>query len=475
VTLSSRSPLQAVAAPAEDSAPTAGYVIWCCDYTPNSAGIGCLYRLCDELNWLGYPAFMTGGERTASHLNAPIVSGQRAQELCAHGYIAVYPESISGNPLEAHTVVRWVLNRPGLLGGDDVYAESELVYSYSDVFSRYIQNAVAGKLYMPTIDETIFYAQEHPSAPRSLDCYYLGKSTWKDGFVDRGRAFEITRDAPAKKELGKLFRAARVLYSFDNSTILIYEAMLCGCPVVIIPDGTQTKEDYARLELGLNGIAWGPEEFTGLPIDVAGLRQRYDNVKRQFAADLQQMIDRSQAEHRRKLPEVKAALARRTKVWVKANPLTAAVRGVKKTLRRGREIERTVRVWRKRAVARIKQYLAEQGNPYVIPPDPNWQLSRRLLDCLYVGESAWQAGFVERDRTFEISPHMAKAQLRTLFRVTRAFYCFDDSTPLIELALQCGSRVVTIDKNGQQRELFGAPRKLPDSSRMAAEGTTRAA
>ena len=36
----------------------------------------------------------------------------------------------------------------------------------------------------------------------------------------------------------------------------MYEAIACGCPVKIIPDGTQTWADYEKLEWGTTGIFW---------------------------------------------------------------------------------------------------------------------------------------------------------------------------------------------------------------------------
>ena len=270
--------------------PTTGFVVFGPSFVSNSAGIGCLYRLCHELRRLGYSAFMAGGQRGAPHLDAPMVDLVEAAELCRRGYVAVYPEVVPGNPFGSPTVIRWVLNRPGLLGGDEVYDDDEIVFCYSDVYRPYVRNRVAGKLYMPTIDEEIFRTDEWDISRRSLECFYIGKSSWKDGVVDRDKAFEITRHTPAKSDLGKLFRAARVLYCFDNSTILIHEALLCGCPVVIIPDGTQTKEDYAGHELGTEGIAWGVEEFHGQSVDVPAVGRRYEQAKSDFGRQLEHFI-----------------------------------------------------------------------------------------------------------------------------------------------------------------------------------------
>jgi hypothetical protein len=271
-----------------------GYVIFAPDYSSTSAGICCLYRLCDELNRRGYPAYITGSGCTNPVFKAPLIGRAQAQCLCMSGFTAVYSEVVFGNPLGAKIVARWVLNQPGLLGGDEQYEDSELIFCYSDVYSTYIKNHVAGKLFMPTIDESIFYSDDRDGSTRTLECYYVGKSSWKDGYVDRKKAFEITRTTPAKSELGELFRKAKVLYCFDNSTILVYEAILCGCPVVVIPDGTQTKEDYDRLELGRDGIAWGVGELDKVRADVPKLHERYERVKRDYVAQLESFIDITQ-------------------------------------------------------------------------------------------------------------------------------------------------------------------------------------
>ena len=267
-----------------------GYVIMAPDYISHSAGVGCMYQLCHDMNRRGFPSFIAGSYRTNPALTAPLIDPHEAKRLCAEGFTAVYPETIAGNPLRARHVARWVLNRPGLLGGDEVYDDSEMVFYYCNAFKPYVKNRIDGKLYMPTIDEEIFFCDENDRAPRSLECFYLGKSTWKDGFIDRDRVFEITRETPSKSELGKLFRASRMLYCFDNSTILFYEAMLCGCPVVIIPDNTQTREDIAQLELGMDGIAWGIEEKHLARADVPGLRRRYEKVKADYEVQLSQFI-----------------------------------------------------------------------------------------------------------------------------------------------------------------------------------------
>ena len=270
-----------------------GYVIFAPDYVSNSAGVKCLHALCADLNRLGYPSWITPATHTREDLVDRLIPQELARDLLSKGHSSVvYPETVSGNPLGAGRVIRWVLNRPGLLGGDEVYDPEEKVFAYSAVYTPYIKNRLAGMLYMPTIDQEIFFDPEEEE--RSLECYYVGKSAFKEGLFDPTEVFEITRESPAKKELGKLFRHSKVLYNFDNSTILTYEAIMCGCPVVIIPDGTQTWEDYQASELGTAGIAWGPENLAQARADVPLLKDAYVKVQAEYQRQLRNFIEVTQ-------------------------------------------------------------------------------------------------------------------------------------------------------------------------------------
>lgn len=287
------------------------YIVFAPDYTENSAGVRCLYILADRLNKKGYRTFITGSTRTNPELVAPLIPMYVAKGLAQNTAVrVVYPETVTGNPLGAKVVIRWVLNRPGLLAGDRVYDPKEIVFNYSKAYTRYIENPVAGMLYVATINESIFHPGTKPLKERSLSCFYVGKSTYQDGFFDRENTFEITTTTPPKKELGTLFRSARVLYCFDNSTILAFEAAMCGCPVVIIPDGTQTREDFEGLELGMNGIAWGPAELPLAENTLPELPRVYQQVKLGFDAQLNHFIQVTAEDHSSGVEKILAAKAR---------------------------------------------------------------------------------------------------------------------------------------------------------------------
>ncbi len=362
-----------------------GYVIMAGPYLSNSAGVICLHRLCDALNRLGYPSFVSVNSRTirvdasqeAPHLNAKLIEWHVAEELCAQGYTAVYPETISGNPWRAASVVRWVLNRPGLLGGEERYDESEKVFYYTDLFLPYIKNRVAGKLHMPTIDQSLFFCEDGKESRRSLDCFYVGKSKWQEGIFDPAQVLEITRTSPPKKELGKLFRATRVLYCFDNSTILAYEALLCGCKVVIIPDGTQTKEDYQKLELGMEGIAWGVDELPQVETNVSALRARYAQLEQDFQTQLQQFVAITHPQavssnsSTNRLPSAEKAGSAKPLVWKSAfREIQFKAREVEQRFRRWKKAVQGGGAWRRMCQAWSAKWFPpkDQGFVIVLPP-----------------------------------------------------------------------------------------------------------
>lgn len=268
----------------------ADFLVFAPDYASYSAGNVCLYKLAEDIASHGKSVAIVGSHKAPPNFQLPMISTRSAKHLARRGAWVVYPEIIYGNPINAVNIIRWVLNKPGLLGGDTTYHGSEHVFVYSDVYSPYVSNPIVGKLTKPTLDRTIFYPPPHDH-PRSIKCFYVGKSTFKAGYFDTEDTVEITRHAPSKKELGKLFRSTKVLYCFDNSTALIYEALICGCPVVVIPDGSHRLADYEKLELGLEGISWGAEEEIKVDFDRSILERKLDALEKEYAQQLQKLFE----------------------------------------------------------------------------------------------------------------------------------------------------------------------------------------
>jgi putative flippase GtrA len=204
------------------------------DYHHNSAGNRAFFRLIHELNERGMRAC------SLKDVN-PEWNQERITRL---GYwvlralsdpVVVYPEGVSGNPLRARHVVRWVLYTPGVLGGDTDYEDTELVFAWSRSF--YDTDRI---LRVDTLQRDLFNAAELPD--KTVDCVYLGKAKTR-GVKELPQTFDMTRITayppwpPTRESLASLLRRTRVLYTYDDHSLITEEALLCGCRVVLLPEG----------------------------------------------------------------------------------------------------------------------------------------------------------------------------------------------------------------------------------------------
>lgn len=207
------------------------YLIFAPEYQHNSAGIRALYELRKHIEFRGYEA------RIAEF---------GTKEKASPDDIVIYPEIISGNPLGGKTVARWVLNFPGLLGGDKKYDSKEIIFTWD---KKYYDAPI---LTVPIIED--FFKDQ--GLKRSGGCFWIGKGSelWErecktslDNFGRLPRELHgmqaITYDWPAtREELAELFNSKEVFYTYDNNTALISEAKACGCKVVVI--GEELKSDF---------------------------------------------------------------------------------------------------------------------------------------------------------------------------------------------------------------------------------------
>lgn len=219
------------------SATSHPYYICAPDYRQNSAGIRCLHYLCHILNEAGYEAYIAPASVTNPYLRTPALTRKIAERHFQTGRIpiAVYPEVISGNPMRLPVVARWLLNKPGLLGGDHEYAADELLFCYDPWTVP--AGMQAETLRIPSIDTRIFnnLDNEHDK-DRAGFCYYANKYLASGGQIDPmlvQHGTSLGQDIPrSHEEIADLLRKSEYLYCYEQSA-LIQEALACGCPVII--------------------------------------------------------------------------------------------------------------------------------------------------------------------------------------------------------------------------------------------------
>ena len=198
------------------------YLIWATGYTHASGGPKVLHRLCHELNAVGQEAYIGNGYTTNPEWNTP--HGNMDDDT-----IGIYPEVVSGNPWGARRVARWVLNVPGLLGGDRSYAIGEMVFSWAREFLDGVP-----LLHLPGIELDIYTDR---ALPRNGELFYVGRGIQGD----TSGASEITWEMRANRyALADALNHATLLRCFDYVTAMKEIALLCGCPV-LMPDGQRLE------------------------------------------------------------------------------------------------------------------------------------------------------------------------------------------------------------------------------------------
>lgn len=289
------------------------YYIYAPRWINSSAGIKALHYFCHALNNSGATAYLVlceeahgGVPRVNPNLKTPILTDEIADaHFRAHANpIVVYSETIPGNPLKAKTVVRYLMNYAGALGGPESFSKSEHVIAFSRKIADHYSQLNFGQsvpvLFIPPIDPREFNYQEEKE---NFQLIYAGKYrafVGKPFQVGRRPSIEIFRDGPnmqSRSELKNLLRDAEVLYSFENSSI-VTEALLSGTPAYFVPNSFQ-GDIIAEIELGLDGIMSSDteEQISQARAQTLSAREKYYQSADIFLESLGSFIEETQHLH----------------------------------------------------------------------------------------------------------------------------------------------------------------------------------
>jgi len=298
------------------------YYLFAPDYIDSSSGIVAMHLLCHALNVMGEEAYMSQysfdwqepfSEIKKSVKNSPEISVNKhlrtpilkLEDIERHKSIrktpiAIYPEIVTGNPWSLKCVARYVLNVPGFLGGDTHFDENELQFVYRKAFSRAGVNC--NQLYLPTCDLSIFNLENTSDLDRSGCYFYINK--YRGNIPLQSTTNKLTEISFRYKrtltELAEIFKSAELLYSYEPSALCL-EALLCGCPVVYLPNKLLTKE-LAFGHLGNAGIAWGDslEQIEHAKATVKDVYPTYLKLEQEFWIQLDNFIDKTQVKSKEK-------------------------------------------------------------------------------------------------------------------------------------------------------------------------------
>jgi len=210
--------------------------------------------------------------------------------------VAVYPEVQKGNPAEAYTVVRYILNKPGVVPalysdgtidkGPTTFSDTDIIYYFSRLFGDTDNKHY---LFLPIIDMHLFYDQKKV---RNKSCYFVGKGFDRPTDKHPSDAILIDRTfSQDQQALADLLNECEVMYCYDPVTAMMEIARLCGTRIVQFPS-IYTKDEFDKYEPGMNGISWGEDQ--GIKLDVKGFRNHYGRLRSFFSHKIERFIDETQ-------------------------------------------------------------------------------------------------------------------------------------------------------------------------------------
>ncbi|OIQ71300.1 hypothetical protein GALL_470850 [mine drainage metagenome] len=201
---------------------TRRYVIVAPPYQHNSAGIRVLY---DLQKWL-----------VRSGLDAIVCTWFQGYPVDQFSEdIVIYPEVAPGNILNAKRIIRYILNIPGKLGfGENKYAENEILIAYNKELACYTNGVI---LQVPSIEP--FF--NDLNTDKKINAFYVGKG--KNTNKHPENCIEITKTFPATRhDVADLLRSVKVLYTYDDFSMISQEAKLCGCDIKLINSSGEIVE-----------------------------------------------------------------------------------------------------------------------------------------------------------------------------------------------------------------------------------------
>jgi hypothetical protein len=214
--------------------------------------------------------------------------------------IAIYPEDVIGNPLNAPVVIRFLWNYSGALGGPQEFEKSESVWAFSRNIALDYEAKTGIKpdvLFVPTVNPKEYSASKEK---KSFQLVYAGKYrsfVGKPFQVGSLPTIEIFRSGSRKQtrdEVKQLLTEADVLFSFENSSI-VTEAILSGTPAGFIPNPF-LGQIIAEHELGWAGsfIGDAPEDIDKARSTLNAGRKSYLEAVEAYSSELVVFISKSQ-------------------------------------------------------------------------------------------------------------------------------------------------------------------------------------
>ncbi len=214
--------------------------------------------------------------------------------------IIVYPETLLISKFLAPFRVRYILNYDNLLFTNDLLESDDYLLTYSqNIAKRLTAKKPISTVFLP-VSDPVFYKPPN-SENRIGGVFYAGKYKYHFG----GKTFaitdgmpEVTRDqlnSQTPEQIRDLFQRSEFFYCYEDSALAL-EAILCGCPVVFVPN-VHFHETLGGKELNGLGYAWGdsPEQLAHAKATVVAARERYLELLEEANKSVKDFIEATQS------------------------------------------------------------------------------------------------------------------------------------------------------------------------------------
>jgi hypothetical protein len=258
------------------------YIIYAPVYDELVGGVIALYKLCRTLLELGFdakiwpmdkPPFsqkLTQRKKISRYLKWYAITRWKLRKyhkrcglpIARRGEVknsvVIYPETVNGNPLRASNVVRWLLNKPGILSGSIDYGEDDLFFYYNKHFNDpEINPEQNNQLRVVELFSDIY--KQYNFGDRSGSCYIIRKG--QDRPHDQHDEAAIRLDGKSHHEVAKIFNECEYFISYDLYTMYSRYAAFCGCMSIVVPAPGLSKNEWRSEEELTYGIAYGFDDM----------------------------------------------------------------------------------------------------------------------------------------------------------------------------------------------------------------------
>jgi hypothetical protein len=171
--------------------------------------------------------------------------------------VVIYPEIVSGNPLNAKNVVRWIHLKLGIempINHYNKWSMNDLVY-YWESKEKTDNDLIYKQLTCPLL---LNLFDNNNNMEREGSCYLIKKGTLIHKNIQQIHPDNsLCIDNSSLKEINQIFNKYKYFYSYDpNSAYTIYAA-ICGCIPIIYPiEGISEEEYFSSRIYNFNGTIY---------------------------------------------------------------------------------------------------------------------------------------------------------------------------------------------------------------------------